>query len=226
MQKVTLVRVVGCDLCGVVQHLHQVLLVGAARLPGRSVARAAPEGVPGLEVLRLCLLIGLLAGVSLSLLLLHLAAELSPVLLLVFLDTKSASSPLTHTDLAVPRLDRLLGGVLGDVRAGQPRVLHVARHRVLARIPSRLGLDQRSQFQSDLAGDVPVLLQPLVFYLRHLPFQRLVLPFLDVKLPLSGVSRRAPALSVISIYGKSRFMIVSYHFLIESLPCKSRFSPV
>ena len=171
MQKVTWVRVVGCDLCGVVQHLHQVLLVGAARLPGRSVARAAPEGVPGLEVLRLCLLIGLLAGVSLSLLLLHLAAELSPVLLLVFLDTKSASSPLTHTDLAVPRLDRLLGGVLGDVRAGQPRVLHVARHRVLARIPSRLGLDQRSQLQSDLPQHISVsvgaslLLTSLVMFL-------------------------------------------------------------
>ena len=194
MQKVTLVRVVGCDLCGVVQHLHQVLLVGAARLPGRSVARAAPEGVPGLEVLRLCLLIGLLAGVSLSLLLLHLAAELSPVLLLVFLDTKSASSPVTHTDLAVPRLDRLLGGVLGDVRAGQPGVHHVAGHLVLPGLPGGLSLHQRRQLQPHLAGEAPVLLQSLLLDIRHLPLQGLVLAFLHFKLPLPGVSRGAPAL--------------------------------
>ena len=201
------------NLCGIVEHLHEVLLVSHPSLPGSPVARTAPELVPGLEVVSLRLVLRLLPSLALALLLLHLTAELTPVLLLVLLNTLFLQgTDIVILHLAVPGLDRLLGGVLGDVRAGEPGVLHVPSHRVLAGSAGGLGLHEGRQLQSDLLGTRaqslvleltanthlashgPVLLQPLVLYLHHLSLQRIVLSFLHVKLPLSGVSRGVPAL--------------------------------
>ena len=61
----------------------------------------------------------------------HLAPELCPVVWLVL--------------PAVPGLHGLLGGVLGDVGAGEPGVHHVAGAGRLPRVTRGLGLDQRRQ---------------------------------------------------------------------------------
>ena len=85
----------GPDLLWVVQHLHQVLLVShsvSLLLPGRTVARPAPEVVPGPEVLSLSLVLLLLPRRPGVPLLLHLPRQLAPVLLLVTLHRKQSSN--------------------------------------------------------------------------------------------------------------------------------------
>ena len=84
----------GEDLLGVVQHLHQVLLVShsvALLLSGGAVARPPPELVPGLEVLSLSLVLLSLPGRPGVPLLLHLTRQLAPVLSLVPLHSQSVS---------------------------------------------------------------------------------------------------------------------------------------
>ena len=79
-----------CDLLGVVQHLHEVLLV-LPRLPRRPVPRPAPEPVPHLEVLRLGRVLLHLPLLALAPLLLH----LSSVIMVTVLVTAAVTWPVS-----------------------------------------------------------------------------------------------------------------------------------
>ena len=81
-----------CDLLGVVQHLHEVLLV-LPRLPGRPVPRPAPEPVPHLEVLRLGRVLLHLPLLALAPLLLHLS--LASVMKVIVLVTAAVTWPVS-----------------------------------------------------------------------------------------------------------------------------------
>ena len=65
------------------QYLHEVFLLRVAALPRRAVTRTAPEGLPGLEVLPLLLLVVLSVPLDVVLLVHDLVVEGVVVLLLL-----------------------------------------------------------------------------------------------------------------------------------------------